>query len=266
MAASPSPTTTWPTPSRRSRSSAASTSPRYALCCFGGAGAQHACQVADLLGIGRCSSTPTPRSSPPTAWAWPSCACCARQAVEAAARRGRHRRAGGGRGRSGARRVRGVARTGRRTDARIAHRGARTSSAMPAPTPRSRCRWPSRRGMRAAFETEHRARYGFVVDGTRPGGRGGHGRGHRRHGGGRRAGACASSARDRTRWSPCCTTPLFTNRAPHQPAERFEAAVLQPRGAAAGRPGRRPGAGLRRRPPRSWSSPAGRSRSRRATI
>ncbi|HET6468289.1 MAG TPA: hydantoinase B/oxoprolinase family protein [Geminicoccaceae bacterium] len=26
---------------------------RYTLCCFGGAGAQHACQVADLLGIGR---------------------------------------------------------------------------------------------------------------------------------------------------------------------------------------------------------------------
>ena len=25
----------------------------YALCCFGGAGSQHACQVADLLGIAR---------------------------------------------------------------------------------------------------------------------------------------------------------------------------------------------------------------------
>ncbi len=48
-----SPSTTWPTRSRRSRSSAATTSPRYTLQCFGGAGGQHACLVADALGMRR---------------------------------------------------------------------------------------------------------------------------------------------------------------------------------------------------------------------
>ena len=46
-----SPWRTWPTRSRRSRCSAATTSPRYALTTFGGAGGQHACAVADALGI-----------------------------------------------------------------------------------------------------------------------------------------------------------------------------------------------------------------------
>jgi 5-oxoprolinase (ATP-hydrolysing) len=47
----PSPSRTWPTPSRRSRSSAAMTSPEIPLNCFGGAGGQHACLVADALGM-----------------------------------------------------------------------------------------------------------------------------------------------------------------------------------------------------------------------
>jgi 5-oxoprolinase (ATP-hydrolysing) len=46
-----SPSRTWPTPSRRSRCSAAMTSPATALNCFGGAGGQHACLVADALGM-----------------------------------------------------------------------------------------------------------------------------------------------------------------------------------------------------------------------
>ena len=49
----------------------------YALCCFGGAGSQHACQVADLLGSAASSSTPMPRSCRPMAWASPTFGCCA---------------------------------------------------------------------------------------------------------------------------------------------------------------------------------------------
>ncbi len=52
-AASRSRSTTWRTRSRRSRSSAATTSQGYVLCCFGGAAGQHACWVADSLGLKR---------------------------------------------------------------------------------------------------------------------------------------------------------------------------------------------------------------------
>ena len=44
---------TWPTRSSRSRCSAATTSPNTRLCCFGGAAGQHACLVADALGMTR---------------------------------------------------------------------------------------------------------------------------------------------------------------------------------------------------------------------
>ena len=50
-ASSRSRSTTWPTRSRRSRCSAGTTSPSTRSCCFGGAGGQHACAVADALGI-----------------------------------------------------------------------------------------------------------------------------------------------------------------------------------------------------------------------
>ena len=50
-ASSRSPSRTWRTRSRKFRCSAAMTSPRYALNCFGGAGGQHACLVADALGM-----------------------------------------------------------------------------------------------------------------------------------------------------------------------------------------------------------------------
>ena len=44
---------TWRTRSSTSRCSAATTSPRYTLCCFGGAAGQHACLVADALAMTR---------------------------------------------------------------------------------------------------------------------------------------------------------------------------------------------------------------------
>ena len=50
-AASASRSRTWRTPSRRSRCSAATTSPNTRLTCFGGAAGQHACLVADALGM-----------------------------------------------------------------------------------------------------------------------------------------------------------------------------------------------------------------------
>ena len=68
----PSPWRTWPTRSRRSRSSAATTSPGTRWPRFGGAGGQHACAVADALGMTGCSSTRLPGCCRPTAWAWPT--------------------------------------------------------------------------------------------------------------------------------------------------------------------------------------------------
>ena len=44
---------------------------RYALNCFGGAGGQHACLVADALGMTSVLIHPLCRCSPPTAWALP---------------------------------------------------------------------------------------------------------------------------------------------------------------------------------------------------
>ena len=44
---------TWPTRSRRSRSQRGYDVTRYVLACFGGAGGQHACAVADALGMTR---------------------------------------------------------------------------------------------------------------------------------------------------------------------------------------------------------------------
>ena len=66
---------TWPTRSARSPSRRATTSPRYVLTTFGGAGGQHACAVADSLGI-------RDRAGPADG----------RRAVRARHRAGRHRR------------------------------------------------------------------------------------------------------------------------------------------------------------------------------
>ena len=52
-ASSASRSRTWRTRSSRSRCSAATTSPSTRCCCFGGAGGQHACLVADALGMTR---------------------------------------------------------------------------------------------------------------------------------------------------------------------------------------------------------------------
>ena len=56
---------------------------RYTLQCFGGAAGQHACLVADALGIdARFHSSPRRACCPPTAWAWPTRSRCARRRLE----------------------------------------------------------------------------------------------------------------------------------------------------------------------------------------
>ena len=45
---------------------------RYTLQCFGGAGGQHACRVADALGMDARVRTRWPACCRPTAWAWPT--------------------------------------------------------------------------------------------------------------------------------------------------------------------------------------------------
>ncbi|NJN62022.1 MAG: hypothetical protein HC795_11290 [Coleofasciculaceae cyanobacterium RL_1_1] len=48
----------------------------YTLCCFGGAGGQHACAIADALGVNRVFCIPTPVCCRPTVWAWRRCDRC----------------------------------------------------------------------------------------------------------------------------------------------------------------------------------------------
>ena len=47
---------------------------RYVLNCFGGAGGQHACLVADALGMTSVLMHPLSSCSPPTAWGSPTSA------------------------------------------------------------------------------------------------------------------------------------------------------------------------------------------------
>jgi 5-oxoprolinase (ATP-hydrolysing) len=51
---------------------------QYTLQCFGGAGGQHACGVADALGMTGSSCTRWPACCRPTAWAWPTRSRCAK--------------------------------------------------------------------------------------------------------------------------------------------------------------------------------------------
>ena len=53
------------------------TSPQYVLTTFGGAGGQHACLVADALGMTRVFAIRSPACCPPTAWVSPIRRPCA---------------------------------------------------------------------------------------------------------------------------------------------------------------------------------------------
>ena len=230
----------------------------YTLVCFGGAGAQHACQVADLLGIGRVMIHPyasvlsaygmglaeirTLRQRAVDKDLAEGLSVTSLTAVAAELGRGRPRGAAGPARARGPHHDRGPRPSPLCRDRRPARGGAG----------RARCDAGRLRGRAQEPLRLHRRR-------PRPRGRGGHGRGHRRHGGGAGAGARLWCQRA-TPLEPVGHTPVFTNRAPHQPPEEVRGRDLPPRGAAAratGSPARRWSAA---RPPRSWSSPAGRSR------
>ena len=229
----------------------------YALCCFGGAGAQHACQVADLLGIARvfihpyasvlsaygmgladvrvlrqqAVEQPLDEALPPSSTRR-AAALGARPAAELQAQdvpdeRARHRGAGA----CPLRRHRHLAggAAGRRP-----RRCARRSRPSTAPATASSSRagaWWSRRSPSRASAPWRRS-----------------------------PSRSARPRRARHALEPVLTTPIFTTRAPHQPRRAVRGRRLHPRGAAPGRPDRRARRWSAARPRRSWSSPAGRSR------
>ncbi len=134
---------------------------RYALNCFGGAGGQHACLVADALGM--------------TKRADPSVLVAAVGLWHGAGRHPRHPRAGDRAAvrRQGARRARDDRRHARprgqgrgRRPGRARRPRSRSScapiSVTPAPTPLWWCRPAPCPPMQRAFEKAHKARFGFI--------------------------------------------------------------------------------------------------------
>ena len=193
----------------------------YALCCFGGAGSQHACHVADLLGIGRVFIHPYASVLSAYGMGLAKLRVLRQEAVEKPldkALLAELDRIASGLTKA----VRAELRAQEVEDAQIAvqpraHvRYAGTDTSLEVPIGRAEL-------MRTAFEIKHRARYGFIVAGrelvvesvTVEG-----------------IGAMEEvvepelPAEPRAHaLEPVLTTPIFTNRAPHQPAERFEATV-----------------------------------------
>ena len=176
---------------------------RYALTCFGGAGSQHACQVADLLGIGRIFIHPYASVLSAYGMGLADLRVLRQQAIE------RPLDAeviaeleGGGRRASRRRRAR-AASAGR---AGTAHR---RRGAGPCPLRRHRhlARGAAGRCHGAACSVRGRAPVALRLHrrGPRAGGGGRDGRGHRHHGRDRRARAARGAARaSRRRWSRCC--------------------------------------------------------------
>ena len=170
------------------------------------------------------SSTPTPRSCRPTAWAWPICACCANRrsssrSTPASSPSSPKRSQPCARKRCSELHAQEVPEARISIEARVHVRYAGTDTSLEVPL-------ADADGLRAAFEAEHRSRYGFVVDGrglvveavTVEG-----------------VGAMAEvvelelpvlSREPSQPLAPELTTPLFTTSAPHQPPERCDAAVF----------------------------------------
>ena len=134
---------------------------RYALNCFGGAGGQHACDVADALAISTVLIHPF--SSLLSAYGMGLADIAAQRAqgvdeplrIERASSRPRHR--GSARGRGGGREVegQGVAREAIKVHrrAQLRYSGSDTTIEVPLSTPAA---------MRRAFERAHKSRFGFV--------------------------------------------------------------------------------------------------------
>ncbi len=133
---------------------------RYALNCFGGAGGQHACLVADALGMTRVLIHPF--SSLLSAYGMGladiRASASRRSSCPSAPRRSP---------RSSARARGSAARRKRKSPARACRRARSRSScarisATPAPTPRWWWRQAALPAMQRAFEKAHKARFGFI--------------------------------------------------------------------------------------------------------
>ena len=173
----------------------------YALCCFGGAGSQHACQVADLLGIGRVFIHPYASVLSAYGMGLADLRVLRQQAIEKPLDQALVAELDGSR-RASAEAVRAELRAQEVEDARI---DARAAGPCPLRRHRHLARGAAGRCRRDARRLRGRAPDPLRLRrrGPRPRGRGGDGRGHRRHGGDRRAGAAACRRARRTRWSRC---------------------------------------------------------------
>ena len=132
------------------RRSAATTSPEYALTTFGGAGGQHACPVADALGIRTVLVPPAGRRAVRLGIGLADITAMREQAVEAPLDAGRHRPApqiADDAGSDGPRRAPGRGRA-RGPD----RRHPPGAPALRRHRHRAHRRWPTRRGMPRAFE------------------------------------------------------------------------------------------------------------------
>jgi len=206
----------------------------YTLVCFGGAGGQHACQVADLLGIKSVQIHPFASVLSAYGMGLADIRVIRQRAidrtlaaeVEAVLEKARTTLAEDARAEL---LEQGVSEAQTRFEPRVHVRYAGTDTSIevalgPAET------------MREAFEREHKSRYGFTVEGrdlvvetlTLEG-----------------IGLMADIEEPARRTSdatpePLRATTIFTTRAPHQPAERLEAAVYRredlPPGARLGGP------------------------------
>ena len=194
----------------------------YTLCCFGGAGAQHACQVADLLGIQRVFIHPYASVLSAYGMGLADVRVLRQKAIERpleeaaaeleAAVVGLRREA------MSELHAQDVPDLRITSEARVHVRYAGTDTSLEVPL-------ADVAGLREAFEAEHRSRYGFIVEGrglvveavTVEG-----------------IGAMEEIAEaerpvpsrgEAPPLEPLLRTPIFTTRAPHQPPERFEAVV-----------------------------------------
>ncbi len=197
----------------------------YTLVCFGGAGGQHACQVADLLGIRRVMIHPFASVLSAYGIGLADVRTLAQRAIEKTLDEGLAPELEAAVAELAARvraelRAQEIADARIRTEARvhIRYKGTDTPLEVPFGPPAA---------MRAAFESEHRARYGFIVEGrelvaeavTVEG-----------------IGAMEEIAEPEAEvvprtpadpLTPLATTRIFTTRAPHEPPAWFEAAVFR---------------------------------------
>src|SRR4051794_31417027 len=193
----------------------------YALCCFGGAGSQHACQVADLLGIGRVFIHPYASVLSAYGMGLADVRVLRQRAIERPLDEAATAELASALAVLGAE-ARAELHVPGGPDARIAiearvhlrYTGTDTSLEVP---------MADAAALRAAFEAEHRSRYGFIVQG-----RGLVVEALTVEGIGTMEAVVEPEPTRHGRpepLEPVLTTPIFTTRALHQPAERFQAAV-----------------------------------------